>query len=344
MSEERFKRFEKEVFAFLSELDFSVGGYYTYQYYTDILGYLKPRKPFTIPTRVMVEIIRGSPTPALLESFAKLAKDSLSERALVFAETPRKSLKAATIAILEKYRLEYLDVEQVANSIAEQEQARFTAAEIKKITDVFSAPILAKNLSEIAMQRMPKQIERTATDLGLKPWQVFEQAVFSIFHYCFSFTVRKYGEDSLFEHEPEGVAITNNDPASAFIYECKSSGKSYKMTAQDELTYKDYIKRKKEEISVLDRAHLKYFVIISPDFAGDIMTRREEIYKETQVLPIFLLAKDLSVLANWACDLPNDVKKLIHLDSIFSLEECIVSRRKIDSYIKEFENKTRRRY
>jgi len=215
---------------------------------------------------------------------------------------------------------------------------------MKKIYDVFSAPMLAKYLPEIALQKIPRQIASTVNDLGLKPWQVFEQVVFSVFHYCFSFAVRKYGEDSLFEHEPEGVVITYRNPPYAFIYECKSAEQSYNMTAQDELTYKDYIQKKKEEVRALDKSDLKYFVIISPDFAGDISRRRENIFKETQVLPIFMSAKNLSTLGRWACSLPNDVKILIDLRDVFSLKEPVVSLKSIENYIKAFENKTKKRY
>jgi hypothetical protein len=344
MNEKKFKKFEKEVLTFLMHLGFKVVGFYVYPYYTDILGYMKLEPPFTVPIRVMVEIVRGKPTEGMVEGFTKLSKDALSERALIFSAVPKTELDQKTASILDKYRIEFLDIKQVREAIAKYAPGILTATEKKKLYDVFSAPMLARNLQDIALQIIPKDISSTVDELGLRPWQVFEQAVFSIFHYCFNFTVRKYGEDSLFEHEPEGVVIAHGNPPYAFIYECKSAKQSYRMTAQDELTYKDYIKKKTDEISALEKVDLKYFVILSPNFAGDIDRRRESIFSETQVLPIFMPANILSIFGLWACGLPNDVKILIDLRNFFSLQESRVSIRSTKHFINVFENRTRRRY
>jgi hypothetical protein len=161
-------------------------------------------------------------------------------------------------------------------------------------------------------------------------------------HYCFNLTVKKYGEDYLFEHEPEGVAIVEDVPSFAFIYECKSAAESYAMTAQDELTYVDHILKKKKK--VVERSELKYFVMVAPGFSGDIGERTERAFRETQVLIIFLPAEILRQLSSWACGLPSNLKRLVDFREVFKLEEVVVSRRSVESYVKKFEDENRPRW
>nr|MDO8100089.1 hypothetical protein [Candidatus Njordarchaeota archaeon] len=344
MNMDKFEKFERDVLTFLKHFAFSVVGYFTYPSYTDILGYMKPAPPFTVPTKVMVEVIGVKPTVGMIEGFVKLSRDSLSQKAAIFSIIPKNDLSEDVISAIERFGLEFMDADQVTKSIAGVKVEGLTQADTKKIYEVFSPPMLVKFLPEIAYQRIPAKISSVANELGLKAWQLFEQVVFSVFHYCFNFIVKNYGEDSLFQREPEGVAITHGEQPYAFIYECKSAEESYTMTSQDELTYIDYIRKKKNEVRVLEKVDLKYFLLISPEFRGDLNKRRENIFSETQVLPVFMSASALSVLGSWVCGLPNDIKMLLDFRNVFSVKESIVSLETIESYIKLFEDKTRKRY
>jgi hypothetical protein len=305
---------------------------------------MKPDPPLVVPIRTMVEIAKVKPRESMIEGFAAFSKDALSERTIIISPFGKSKLSNRVRSVLDKYRIDYVDIEQIKQINKKSATKGIAKPELKRIYEYFSAPMLAKYLSDIALQEIPSEIAHTANELGLKPWQLFEDAVFAIFHSCFGFTVRKYGRDLLFEHEPEGIVITNSSPPEAFIYECKSARQSYKMTAQDELTYIDYIQRKRDEINVLEKAELKYFLILSPDFSGDIARRRESIFRKTQVLPVFMPAKTLSALGLWAFQLPNDVKRLLGVADFFKLKKAKVSLKDTEDYIKKFERRTRNRY
>lgn len=292
----------------------------------------------------MLEIMRGKPTLASVESFHKLSRDSLAERAVIFAEDSLEKLEPDVRAYIEKSRIEFFDHDQVRDLLSRKKVDTEAIQEYTKLYEVFGPPTLAGFLPEISKQIIPDMMRPTAERLNMKPWQVFEQAVFSVLHYCFNYTVKKYGEDYLFEHEPEGIAIVEDVPSFAFIYECKSAAESYTMTAGHELTYIDYIRKKKETVKVVDRSELKYFVIVAPDFSGDIRERRERIFKETQVLVVFLPANILRQISRWACGIPSNLKRLIDFKEIFKLKESVVSKESVESYMKKFEVETKSRY
>jgi len=95
----------------------------------------------------------------------------------------------------------------------------------------------------------------------------------------------------------------------------------------------------------LDGAELRYFVIIGPDFEGDIEGRRNEIYKETGVLAVYVKASTLSNVANWAHKIDNKLKKMIDLGEIFSIiGEDIVTDNSIKKFIENFDQKYKVRY
>lgn len=342
LSEEEFKTFEKEALAFLRTLDFTPSGYYPYDYFSDVTGYMKPSPPFKIPIKTMVEIVRSTPGTEQIEGFLNLARASLANRMIIIGP---EHFSTEVQHQISKLGIEFFDRDTILAILEEKEISKSTIQEYSELYDYVGAPLLAAALPEIARQRIPKEMREDVERLGLKPWQVFEQAVFSIFHYCFSYTTYKLGEDYLFEHEPEGIVVVSKEKEHfAFMYECKSAKKSYTMTSDHELRYKDYIEKKIDAIHNLHAATLKYFVIIAPKFSGDIGERREKIFRDTQVLPIFMPASVLSSLGTWACKLPSHIKRLIDLKLVFRLDEKTVSKATLENYIEEFEKQNRKRW
>lgn len=337
LSDEEFRAFEKEAFAFLRTLDLTPVGYYPYDYCSDVSGYMKPSPPFKIPIKTMVQIVRATPTLASLNGFYKLGKDSLANRMIIICRQPLTDLSSEIQDQINKLGIEFLDRETILNVLEEKKISESIIQEYSELYDLVGAPVLAAALPDIARQKVPKEMRENVQRLGLKPWQVFEDAVFSVFHYCFNYATQKLGGECLFEHEPEGIVLIGDTQRFALIYECKSAKKSYTMTSDHELRYKNYIREKMERVRILHVATLKYFAIIAPGFSGDISERREKIFRDTQVLTIFMPASVLSFLGTWACKLPSDIKRLIDLKSIFRLDEEIVLKKTIEAYIKKFE-------
>ncbi len=339
-----FTTFERASLAFLRTLEFTPVGYYPYPHCSDVSGYLKPTPPFKIPVKAMAEIIRATPTCASIEGFHKVAKDLLAERLILICRMPLTELSPELQSLIGKLGIEFFDQATISAELERKNVGKSEIQAYSKLYEIVGAPVLAEALPEVARQKIPNTMNNYVEGLGLKPWQVFEQAVFSVLHYCFNLTVKKYGEDYLFEHEPEGVAITGDVPSFAFIYECKSAAESYTMTAEHELTYTDYIRKKKQKVEVVDRSELKYFVIVAPGFSGDIRERRKRIFKETQVLVVFLPADILRQISRWACNVPSNLKRLIDLREIFILDELVVSKETVESYIKKFELEMKTRW
>ena len=344
MSDEKFKPFEKTALAFLRVLGFTPVGYYPYPHASDISGYLEARPPFKVHVKAMAEIARIPPTGASVEGFHKLVKGSLADRAILICQTPLTQLGSDVQLLVEKLGIEFFDQVVISSELEKRKVSKAEVQKASKIYDVVGPAALVKSLPEIALQKIPDGMREAVERLRLKPWQVFEQAVYSTFHYCYTLSVKELGEDALFEHEPEGLAIFEGLPSTAFIYECKSAGESYTMTSDHELRYINYIVDKKKKTELLERSELKYFVIVAPEFSGDIKERRERIFKKTQVLVVFMPAEVLRVFSEWVCPLQSNLKRLVDFGDVFRLEEVVVSKGRVESYIKKFEDTQRARW
>jgi hypothetical protein len=343
LSDEEFKQFEKKAMAFLRTLDFTPVGYYPYDYSSDVLGYLKLPPPFRNPIKTLAEIMRTTPTKESIEGFQDLARGSLADRMIMICPKRLAELGQEIQQQISSRGIEFFDAETVSTTLDKKEVSASAILEYSGIYGVLGPPLLAAALPSIARQEIPEDMKEIVNRSGLQPWQVFEGAVFSVFHYCFGFTTKKLGEECLFKHEPEGVVITGLSQRFAFLYECKSTEESYAMTSDHELRYKDYIKEKANKIPVLYGAPLSYFIIIAPAFSGDIGERRQRIFRDTQVLVVFMPASVLSFLGKWACDLPSDLKRLIDLRYICRIDELIVSQATCQQYVEEFERERRAR-
>jgi len=341
--EEEFKAFEKTALGFLRTLGFTPTGYYPYPHCSDVSGYLAPSPPLKVPTKTMAEIVKDAPTRVSIEGFHKLAKDSLAERLILVCRVHLTDLDPDVQSLVDKLGIEFFDETTISEELEKRKIGKTELQAYSKLYDVVAPLALAEALPEIARQKIPDAMKEYVEKLGLKPWQVFEQAVYSVFHYCFGYTVRKLGEECLFEHEPEGLVIVGETLPFAMIYECKTAQQSYVMTSDHELRYKDYIRAKIDRVKIMEKATLKYFVIVAPEFSGTVGERRERIFKDTQVLAIFMTADTLRSIAKWASKFPNDIKRLIDLREIFRLDEETVSDSSVTGYMKKFEdeNKTR---
>jgi hypothetical protein len=344
LSEDESRSFEKTALAFLKVLGFTPVGYYPYSHASDVSGYLEAKPPFKVHVKAMVEIARIPPTRASVEGFHKLVKGALADRAMLICQTPLTQLGSDVQLLVDKLGIEFFDQAVISSELKKRNVSRAEIQTVSKIYDVIGPPALVKSLPEIALQKIPDGMREAVEKLHLKPWQVFEQAVYSTFHYCYNLSVKELGEDALFEHEPEGLAIVEGLPSTAFIYECKSAGKSYIMTSDHELRYGDYIVDKKKKTELLERSELKYFVIVAPEFSGDIEERRERIFKKTQVLVVFMPADVLRLFSEWVCPLQSNLKRLVDFGDIFRLEEVVVSKERVESYIKKFEDTQRTRW
>jgi len=335
--------FEHMAMAFLKSIGVSIVGYYQYQHATDIVGFLRPPPPFKLPIKIVAEIATGRVSVDSVDGFIKLAKNSLAERMLLLAPLELNQLDPEVTTRLESGRIEFIGRKEIGifSKTKSKGQAK---QEYERIRGVVSPNKLIKELPSFARQLVPEDIQKLIGGTTITAWQLLEEAVYATFSFGFHYTVRQLGKEVLFQNEPEGVVTTVGTCPFALIYECKSSSTGYKMTADDERTYIGYIANKKKEVMSLDHCELKYFVVIGPDFSGDNVLRRENIFKETQVLLAFMKAETLSRLGLWTLQIPSDLKALIDLRDMFTTREVIISDQTIDNYIRCFNDKYQKRY
>jgi hypothetical protein len=293
----------------------------------------------------MAEIVRGTPTSASIEGFHKLAKNSLAERLILICQTPLSNLARELQSHIERLGVDFFDETIVSTELAKKNVSESDVQDYSKLFNAWGAQLLADALPEVALQRIPESMREDVEKSGIiKAWQILEHAAYSVFQHCFIYTVEKWGGERLFENEPEGLVVVGDKASYAFIYECKSAAKSYAMTSDHEERYIGYIRDKKPKIERVQRSELKYFVIIAPAFSGEIGERRERIFKETQVLVIFLPAEVLRILGKWAYGVPNNLKGLVDFAEVCKLNELIVSKESVESYIKKFEDEYKTRW
>lgn len=338
------KELEKKVLQLLKDQNFSVKGYYSYDSVTDIVGYFEARPPFQIATKVIIEIRTDELTSEDVDGFSKLAKNTLADKRILFSLEPFDKLDPGIQSLISKVRCEYLDFASLEKILEESKKTAIDVSELTNSCDLFSAKRLSEALPDLARQNVPDDIKSYFPKR--QAWEILEDAVFSIFNFCFGYETKQLGGQSLFEHEPEGMVMCNSRDGSHYgiIYDCKSSKSSYRMTKQDELTYISYIKDKKIEFRSLYNCELQYFLIISPEFSGDLNQRRNSILHATSVLLAFIKATTLREVALWAYKLPNNLKPMIDISEFLLSEEIVVLDGTVRRYIDDFDKKQRKRY
>lgn len=341
------KEFEKKVFSFLKEMGITPKGYYEYPAFADLIGYQKSQPPYKFPAKVMAEVSAGKLTIDKILSFSKTTKDNQVTKSLIFGTDDYDQLADNVKEAMQKAGIEYFGPKELSKFLRGKSVSLEQVQQYKKASEVVAPPSLVDSLPELALQKIPMTIQSAlkAANPGVEipAWEIFEEAVYSAFLSCFGYNVRKLGKDALFEEEPEGVVTLRDHKRTAFLYECKSAQAKYHMTADDKTKYIEYIDKKKLEVRAKDKAELRYFVLVGPDFRGDKENRRDEIHHKTGVLLIYLKASMLKMLAQWACGITDhDLKQLIDIGEIFSkLQQLEVGEETIKKYIDKFDKKYR---
>jgi hypothetical protein len=157
--------------------------------------------------------------------------------------------------------------------------------------------VLLRELSELALNRIPECLQSYSTSSGLKAWELLEDGVFYFFRQILMFETLRMGAQSLFCHEPEGIVLVNRDcNPFALMYECKARASSYICTADDVLRYKDYIRQQKRKVKEKQHLELTHFVIVSSSFGGKLEERLHALEAEG-IVPCFVPAVHLSCAA-----------------------------------------------
>lgn len=144
--------------------------------------------------------------------------------------------------------------------------------------ELLSPYLVLRMLPELASNTLPNCIESGCSGKLLKPWELLEEGVYFFFRTILMLPTIRLGKERLFQNEPEGIVLVNReDNPFALIYECKARKYGYQMTSDEVLRYKNYIKRKREEIRHRHNLLLTHFVIVSSSFSGNIKERTEDI-------------------------------------------------------------------
>lgn len=336
------QNYEHMAVSYLRSIGISIAGYYQYDHATDVVGFLKLPSPFKYPLKVAAEIAKSPVTADTLDGFSKFARNTAAEKVLLLTPQEFDELDADAEKKLQIERIEFIKSESV-NIFSKTKTQSQAKQEYEKIRDVVSPTKLIKELPTFAKQFVPQDLQKMMGDQKLDAWQLLEEAVYCVFYYGFGYAVRQLGKEALFKNEPEGVVTTGGTKQFALLYDCKSSSTKYTMTADDERTYVGYITKKKKEVASLDHCELKYFLVISPDFGGDVELRGFDILKETQVLLVLVKAETLKRLGLWVASLPLGYKQLIELPDILG-KEAVLSDSTVDNYIKTFNETYQKRY
>jgi hypothetical protein len=174
-----------------------------------------------------------------------------------------------------------------------------------------------RSLPTIASNKIPADLQRYCQVAGFEPWNLLEEAVYFFFRHIFMLHTIKLGANTLFKHEPEGIVLWDRcGERNAFLYECKARENGYKITLDDLLRYKDYIRVKKHEIRVRHHMPLTHLLVISSEFHGDIQSRLKEIDMEG-VIFCLITAECLKLLYERSRDMEFENLHLLSLARMF---------------------------
>ncbi len=330
--------FNRQTINFLKTQNFTPTGYYSYDYVTHITGFFKLEHPFSSKISSIVFILNTGLSDTILDGLISLSQAYLAKRIIIISKGDTDTLSKDVIFSLEKNNIDYISKKQIKEYIKESDTE---LKDIKYIYEKLSPQYIASKLDMISKQIVPIEFEKY---LGkdYPAWRLFEDIVFSIFQYGFTYNTKKLGRDTLFEREPEGKIIVPTPDSYGILYECKSAKNNYTMSSDHELRYIGYIKSKLNEFQFIDNAPLQYLLIIAPDFSGNLDARRDSIYRETGIMVIFMRASTLSKIAETIFILPNNIKKLINVKDLFSLSEAIVSEKNVTQWLAKISEYKRR--
>lgn len=328
---------QKNSLTILQMLRFSPVSHQQYPYSIEILGYIEPSHPLTVPAKIMVEVVLAELNVELIETFYKAGKNALAERLVVFCDDEVENFPTDVQVALSRSKTDFFGKKKIETLLQSRPK--------EKIQDIVSLKRLISALPELARRIVPNDLAPHAKSLNLISWQIFEDAVFVAFRDCFHYQVRQFGKETLLEREPEGVVVTSNENSFAFIYDCKSSSDSYNMKVEDERAYAEYVRRKKPEVIRLDKSELRYLVIVSPEFGGDPPLRAGNLARDTGIQLVCLRASTLQRLSQWANEMSSDLKGLIDLGELFTgTDGPVIKDEIVGQYIAKFDLRYRNRY
>ena len=340
--------FDKKVFSILKEMGITPKGFYRYEDFSELIGQQKPIWPLTTSHKVMIEILYVKPQKEQIAGFLKSALDNQVSHSIIFGIDALTDIQKTELGLTNANNVDYFDYSKIDSLISERSITSENIQSYQNASEVVAPIKLVAGLDDLAYQRIPADILALlkTTPIGELPsWNIFEEAAYAAFKHCIGYHVRQLGKEKLFQEEPEGVAIIENDGRKAFLYECKSAKDAYTMTVDHKRSYVNYIRKKKKEIDALDNAELRYFVIVGPKFGGDIENRRKQIHQETGVLVVFLKAELLTSIAEWSYAIDCGIKKLIDLSELFSeIKDKEITKENVTSFIKNFDNRYKYRY
>jgi len=195
--------------------------------------------------------------------------------------------------------------------------------------ETLSPYLLLRTLPELASNQVPENVRRACGQTPLEAWRLLEEGVFFFFRTILMLETVRLGANSLFEREPEGIVLIDRDPDPfALIYECKARRNGYAMSSDDTLRYRNYIKKKRQEVRARYHLRLTHFLIVSSSFGGDIGGRVTEIgYDGTNLC--LIPAAHLTMVCNMVRPLPVSEIQLLELHQLFDrglvTEEHVVS-------------------
>ncbi len=183
--------------------------------------------------------------------------------------------------------------------------------------EALSPYLLLRHLPQLACNRLPACIKRTLGSVDLKPWELLEEGVFFFFRTMLMLDTIRLGKECLFKREPEGIVLVNreHDPF-ALMYECKSRKDGYRMSSDDALRYKNYIRKKRQEVRLRYYTRLSHFVIVASSFEGDTDSRLSELECEGVVV-CMITGEMLTRLYDLISDLPMADLQLLPLERMF---------------------------
>jgi hypothetical protein len=183
--------------------------------------------------------------------------------------------------------------------------------------ETLSPYLLLRTLPELASNRVPEGVRAACGDTPLEAWQLLEEGVFFFFRQVLMLHTIRLGGNCLFEREPEGIVLVNREHNPfAFIYECKARGNGYRLSSDDTLRYREYTKKKRQEIRAKYNLPLTHFLIVSSSFSGDIEERVDEIGFDGTVLCL-VPAIHVTVISDRLKTLPFPEIQLLQLHRLF---------------------------
>lgn len=199
----------------------------------------------------------------------------------VFKEFERFLVEECGIALREVRSLE--EVRQARQAPAPEAPVAPPPVEEVEAAPRLELKYVGPRLAElVAISRLDPEVAKKYRNLDAE----FEERVWEVFR-LLGFEVEELGHRRPGERVPDGIARHGNF---SVVFDCKATSGAYKLSASDERAAKEYVRRyKKRYVSLA-------FLLIAPDFSGDVEARLEDISAELGVPTAHIATADLLYL------------------------------------------------